>query len=448
MISYISILSSILFIISIRSLASPKHALNGNLIGLLGMLFAIFIYIFYFHTYNFFYTSVSIFCGFFIGVLLAKKVKLNSLPQTIAVLNGLGGLSALLVSCSKMIEFSHSYAFDIFGLIVGGITFSGSIIAFFKLQHLLQFQTSYSFKNRLIIYITLTSLIIFSTYLYNSYNIFFLILLILFSLFFGVLFTLPVGGADMPVVISILNSMSGWACVFIGFATKNQLLIIVGSLVGFSGLILSLIMSKSSNRSILNILSGKIHSTNFKEISSANQTVKTTSAPEAAYLMENAANIIIVPGYGVAASGGAIALKELADKLEQLKINVKFAIHPVAGRMPGHMNVLLAEAGIDYKDIFSLEDINFEFSNCDVAYVVGANDITNPLALKDKNSPIFGMPVLQVWQSKTVIFVKRSLSYGYSKIDNPLFYEPNTLMLYGDAKLITQEIIKILEKTI
>ncbi|MBR2033729.1 MAG: NAD(P)(+) transhydrogenase (Re/Si-specific) subunit beta, partial [Alphaproteobacteria bacterium] len=386
--------------------------------------------------------------GAMVGIYSALKVKMTSLPQMVAAFNGLGGLSAVLIALAEIISGSSALLDNTIGLVIGGIAFSGSIIAFAKLQGLISGK-ALIFKGQQAINLTLSIsvLILCVLFIINQNNLIFYSLAII-TIILGILLVLPIGGADMPVVISVLNAYSGWAAVGIGFSLNNVLLIIVGAIVGASGAILSYIMVKAMNRSLLSVMLGGFGATaTTANISSESKTAHAGSPEDAAFIMENASKVIIVPGYGMAVAQAQHVLKEMADDLHnRYGVEVKYAIHPVAGRMPGHMNVLLAEANVPYDEVFELEDINHEFATADVAYVIGANDITNPLAKTDSSSPIFGMPILDVAKAKTVFFVKRSLASGYSGVDNPLFFADNTIMLYGDAKTITEQIVSALEQ--
>ena len=410
LVSYL--LSAVLFILSIRSLAAPDTARKGNLLGIFGMVLAIGATLSSSLVSDTLWVGLALIVGALIGSYFALKVKMTALPQMIAAFNGLGGLSAVLIALAEILSGSALYVENAIGLLIGAIAFSGSILAFAKLQGLISAKP-----------------------------------LAAASLVLGVTLVLPIGGADMPIVISILNSYSGWAAVGIGFSLNNILLIIVGAIVGASGAILSYIMTKAMNRSLMSVIFGSLGEGSTASVQEANQQAKAGDPQDAAFIMENASKVIIVPGYGMAVAQAQHILKEMAEVLaSKYNVEVKFAIHPVAGRMPGHMNVLLAEANVPYEDVFELEAINREFSTADVAYVIGANDVTNPLAKTDSSSPIYGMPVLEVGKAKTVFFVKRSLATGYSGVDNPLFYAPNTFMLYGDAKKVTEEITSVLEQ--
>ena len=442
------LISGIFFILSIRSLSSPYTAREGNIIGIIGMLIAIGAMLFSSFVIDIKAPLAFILMGGIIGFYSAIKVKMTALPQMIAVFNGLGGLSAVLISFSELLGGSPSLIEISLGVIIGAIAFTGSMTAFAKLQGILPTH-AITFKFQHIINLLLIILCTYIFLLFISEKEFEYFLWICgISLIIGITFVLPIGGADMPVIISILNSYSGWAAVGIGFSLSNSLLIIVGSIIGASGAILAYIMVKAMNRSLLNVLLGGFGNQKYSTLKeNENKTATTGSPQDAAFIMENANKVIIVPGYGMAVAQAQHILRQMAEDLQKLyHVDVKFAIHPVAGRMPGHMNVLLAEANIDYQNVFELENINNEFETADVAYVIGANDITNPLAKTDSSSPIYGMPILNVSAAKTVFFVKRSLGSGYSGVDNPLFYADNTIMLYGDAKKVTEEIVNVLEK--
>ena len=435
------LVSCLLFVISIHALSSPKTAFKGNLIGMLGMCLSIIAGLTLLNYSNLLPTIIITGMGGIIGIYLSQKIKITSLPQMIALLNSFGGLSALLIALSE----HNSFSLNVFlSLIVGGITFSGSITAFLKLQNIISSKPAI-FPFQKSINISIFLFIIFLCAISQSIqstSLLYITSLLIICL--GTTITLPIGGADMPIAISLLNAFSGWATVIIGFSFQSTILIIVGSIVGCSGTILTLIMTKSMNRSLYDVLNGKF-STLKTSASFSDKPARAGSPADAAFIMENSSKIIIVPGFGMAVAQAQYALKEMAQILEdKYNVEVKFAIHPVAGRMPGHMNVLLAEASVDYTKVFDLQAINNEFSITDVAYVIGANDITNPLAQTDHSSPIYGMPILEVYKAKNVFFVKRSLGEGYSGIPNPLFYADNTTMLYGDAKEITEQIINYL----
>ncbi len=443
------LLASILFILSIRGLASPKTAREGNLLGMIGMLIAIVTTLYSPLVSDVALTVGVIIIGGMIGTYAALHVKMTALPQMIAAFNGLGGLSAVLISLAEIIAGSSAYLEASLGLVIGAVAFSGSMIAFAKLQGLISAKAlSFPLQQFLNLVLTLTAITLCVMFI-RSGNPELFYWLTGTAVLLGFMLILPIGGADMPVVISVLNSYSGWAAVGIGFSLNNVLLIIVGAIVGASGAILSYIMVKAMNRSLLSVMLGGFGAETHSSSTSGTdgKTAKAGNPQDAAFIMENANKVIIVPGYGMAVAQAQHVLREMADDLRKLyDVNVMFAIHPVAGRMPGHMNVLLAEANVPYEDVYELEEINREFATADVAYVIGANDVTNPLAKTDPNSPIYGMPVLDVGKAKTVFFVKRSLASGYSGVENPLFFADNTIMLYGDAKVVTEEIVSALEE--
>lgn len=442
------LLASILFVFSIRGLASPETARRGNVLGMIGMGIAILATLLSPAVEEIWWVLGAIALGGIIGVYSALKVKMTSLPQMIAAFNGLGGLSAVFISLAEIISGGQTWIESSLGLLIGAIAFSGSAIAFAKLQGLIKAKaivfTGQQLLNLLLGLGTIGLTVAFC--LTGDVKLFYTLTAV--SILLGFLLVLPIGGADMPVVISVLNAYSGWAAVGIGFSLHNVLLIIVGAIVGASGAILSYIMTKAMNRSLMSVMLGGFgaETKTSNNSNDEDKVAKSGNPTDAAFIMENANKVIIVPGYGMAVAQAQHILKEMADDLTKDGVEVKFAIHPVAGRMPGHMNVLLAEANVPYERVFELEEINREFATADVAYVIGANDVTNPLAKNDPDSPIYGMPVLDVEKAKTVFFVKRSLNFGYSGVDNPLFYADNTVMLYGDAKKVTEEIVAALEQ--
>ncbi len=459
-ISYL--ISGILFILALRGLSSPDTSRQGNYFGIAGMIIAIVVT--FLSVGNFssslIYVMIFLLIGGAIGAFIAFRIPMTAMPELVAGFHSLVGLAAVFVAIAA---FLNPEAFNLgvvggiklasliemsIGAAVGAITFSGSIIAFLKLRGIMSGSPitfgGQHFLN-LILGIGIFALIYYLC-ITQSANIFWIVIMISFLV--GVLLIIPIGGADMPVVISMLNSYSGWAAAGIGFTLENTALIITGALVGSSGAILSYIMCKAMNRSFVSVILGGFgadsSSDNTKE-KKDQKPVKSGNAEDAAFLMKNASSVIIVPGYGMAVAQAQHALREMVDKLKKNDIKVTYAIHPVAGRMPGHMNVLLAEANVPYDEVFELEDINNDFANSDVAFVIGANDVTNPVAKTDPKSPIFGMPVLDVEKCKSVLFVKRSLSPGYAGIDNELFYKDNTLMLFADAKKMTEDIVKNLD---
>lgn len=437
--SLLYLCSAFLMVIAIDSLSSPSRVVKGYHIAIVSIGLALLTCLTLNLKYNALLILLTLAAGSGIGVLFALKVQLSTLPQMVAMLNGIGGLASALIICCP---FRHpkENILEALCVVIGLITFSGSMVAFSKLHGLLRKNINWlKWISLLFEILLLANIAYFVIYDKGLAGI------ITLSLLIGICGTMPIGGADMPVVISLLNSLSGWAVVLVGLLSGDLLLIITGTLVGASGTILSYVMSKAMNRSLLNII-WPIRASTEKE-TTATGLIKTGSPEEASYIMENAHKVIIVPGFGMAAAQAQLALKNLTSILtEKYGVDVRFAIHPVAGRMPGHMNVLLAEAQIPYDKIYAMEDINSDFAATDVVYVIGANDITNPIARTDEKSPLYGMPILDVSKAKTVFFVKRSLAAGYSGVDNPLFYAPNTIMLFGDAKKVTEEIVKDMEK--
>jgi len=456
------LITGVLFILALRGLSSPETSRTGNLLGIFGMVLAVIVSILSVDIIlsNLIYFIIALTIGGTIGSFIAFRIPMTAMPQLVAGFHSLVGLAAVLVAISAYYNpesfglggFQNIKTSSIIemglGVSIGAITFTGSIIAFMKLQGLMS-GAPITFPGQHILNAAI-GILILTLIIYlvanQSEQIFWI--LIAASLAIGFLLIIPIGGADMPVVISMLNSYSGWAAAGIGFTLENTALIITGALVGSSGAILSYIMCKGMNRSFLNVILGGFGSDTSStavKVSKEQKPVKSGNAEDAAFLMKNASSVIIVPGYGMAVAQAQHALREMVDKLKKNDIKVCYAIHPVAGRMPGHMNVLLAEANVPYDEVFELEDINNDFANTDVAYVIGANDVTNPVAKTDPKSPIFGMPVLDVEKCKSVLFVKRGMSPGYAGVDNELFYRDNTLMLFADAKKMTEEIVKSLD---
>ena len=454
------LISGILFILALRGLSSPETSRQGNLFGIIGMAIAIGVTILSVGNFStgFIYLLIFLIIGGSVGAFIAFKIPMTAMPELVAGFHSLVGLAAVFVAISAFLNpevFNLGSPGNIkiasliemsLGAAIGAITFSGSIIAFLKLRGIMSGSPITFIGQHYLNLLLGVSIIFLIFYLCNiqASNLFWIIIGISFLL--GVLLIIPIGGADMPVVISMLNSYSGWAAAGIGFTLENSALIITGALVGSSGAILSYIMCKGMNRSFFNVILGGWGASDQTSVSNSKEQkpVKNGNADDAAFLMKNASSVIIVPGYGMAVAQAQHALREMVDALKKNGVKVSYAIHPVAGRMPGHMNVLLAEANVPYDEVFELEEINNDFANCDVAYVIGANDVTNPVAKSDPQSPIYGMPVLDVEKSKSVLFVKRSLSPGYAGIDNDLFYRDNTLMLFADAKKMTEEIVKSL----
>src|SRR5246127_327713 len=451
------LVAGVLFILSLRGLSSPATSRRGNFLGMAGMVVAVITTLANHPPAGggaWVLVILGIAIGGGIGAVIARRVPMTAMPELVAAFHSLVGMAAVLVAAGA---FYAPEAFDIgtpgnihpqslvemsLGVAIGALTFTGSVIAFLKLSARMS-GAPIILPARHLINIGLgIALIVFIVGLVVSGSTLAFWLITIIALALGVLMIIPIGGADMPVVISMLNSYSGWAAAGIGFTLGNSALIITGALVGSSGAILSYIMCKGMNRSFIAVILGGFGGEVAGPAGKEQRPVKQGSAEDAAFILKNAGKVIIVPGYGMAVAQAQHALREMGDKLKAAGVEVKYAIHPVAGRMPGHMNVLLAEANVPYDEVFELEDINSEFAQADVAYVIGANDVTNPAAEDDKTSPIYGMPVLQVWKAGTVMFIKRSLASGYAGIDNPLFYRDNTMMLLGDAKKMTEEIVK------
>jgi NAD(P) transhydrogenase subunit beta len=453
------LVSGVLFILALRGLSHPETSRKGNVYGMVGMTIAVVTTLAVSspqEAATWALIAAGLGLGGAIGAVIARKIPMTQMPELVAAFHSLVGLAAVFVAAAAL------YAPEAFGigapgaigaaslvemglgLAIGAITFTGSVIAFAKLSGRMS-GAPILLPARHAINLGLFVAMVVLIYLFcvsgGDATLFWVITIL--ALVFGALIIIPIGGADMPVVVSMLNSYSGWAAAGIGFTLGNIALIITGALVGSSGAILSYIMCKGMNRSFISVIAGGFGGEVAGPAGGGEQKpVKLGSAEDAAYIMKNAQKVIIVPGYGMAVAQAQHALREMADQLKKAGVEVKYAIHPVAGRMPGHMNVLLAEANVPYDEVFELEDINSEFQQADVAYVIGANDVTNPAAEEDPASPIYGMPVLQVWKAGTVMFNKRSLASGYAGIDNTLFYRDNTMMLLGDAKKMTEEIGK------
>ncbi len=457
---YLYLVASILFILALKGLSHPETSQRGNLLGMVGMAIAIGTTLLNPSVKSYIPFIVALSIGGTIGTVTALRIQMTALPQLVAAFHSLVGLAAVFVAAGA---FYDPVAMGIgqsgyipagalvemgLGTAIGAITFTGSVVAFGKLQGIMGsapkvFSGQHSLNLGLAIaIIALIALFAFT----GSGIVFWLIVLASFAL--GYLLIIPIGGADMPVVVSMLNSYSGWAACGIGFTLGNIALIVTGALVGASGAILSYIMCKGMNRSIINVILGGFGA----EAGGAGPTadmgdkvVKQGSADDAAFIMKNSSSVIIVPGYGMAVAQAQHALREMADILKKHGVSVRYAIHPVAGRMPGHMNVLLAEANVPYDEVLELDEINRDFASTDVAFVIGANDVTNPSAKNDKTSPIYGMPILDVESAGTVLFIKRSMASGYAGVENPLFFRDNTMMLFGDAKAVVEGVIKAME---
>ncbi|NKB48777.1 MAG: NAD synthetase [Alphaproteobacteria bacterium] len=456
--AFLYLISSVCFIMALRGLSSPKTARMGNIYGIAGMVIAVFTTLALPGVVSFGMIILGVLIGGAIGTAIALRIEMTALPQLVAAFHSLVGLAAVFVAgaafyapeaygigttgdikTASLIEMS-------IGTAIGAITFTGSIIAFGKLQGLvsgrpLVFGGQHMVNAGLGV---LLVLVVIWLAVSESQTAFWLIVAI--SLVLGVLIIVPIGGADMPVVVSMLNSYSGWAAAGIGFTLGNPLLIIIGALVGSSGAILSYIMCKGMNRSFMNVILGGFGGeTAGPAADMGDRTVKQGAAADAAFIMEQASSVIIIPGYGMAVAQAQHSLAEMANLLTERGVNVRYAIHPVAGRMPGHMNVLLAEANVPYENVLELDEINHDFASTEVAFVIGANDTVNPAAKTDKSSAIYGMPVLNVEESGTALVVKRSMASGYAGVDNPLFFKDNTMMLFGDAKKMCEDIVKALQ---
>ena len=456
--AFLYLISSVCFIMALRGLSSPKTARRGNIYGVAGMVIAVLTTLALPGVVSFGTIILGGLVGGAIGTVIALRIQMTALPQLVAAFHSLVGLAAVFVASAAFYApeaYGIGVAGDIktasliemsIGTAIGAITFTGSIIAFGKLQGLvtgrpLVFPGQHMVNLGLGV---LLAVVVIWLAVSESQTAFWIIVAI--SLALGILIIVPIGGADMPVVVSMLNSYSGWAAAGIGFTLGNPLLIVTGALVGSSGAILSYIMCKGMNRSFVNVILGGFGGeTAGPAADMGDRTVKQGAAPDAAFIMEQATSVIIIPGYGMAVAQAQHSLAEMANLLDQRGVQVRYAIHPVAGRMPGHMNVLLAEANVPYEDVLELDEINHDFASTEVTFVIGANDIVNPAAKTDESSPIYGMPVMNAEESGTVLVVKRSMASGYAGIDNPLFYEDNTMMLFGDAKKMCEDIVKTLQ---
>jgi NAD(P) transhydrogenase subunit beta len=455
------LVAAVLFIMALRGLSSPESSRAGNYYGMIGMFIAVATTALGPEVESYGWIVIALTIGAVIGIFIARNIAMTAMPQLVAGFHSLVGMAAVLVAGAA---FSNPAAFGLLvegtqqifvasrlemalGVVIGAITFSGSVIAFTKLQGLVS-GAPVVFKGQHFVN-ALLGLAILGLIVYFCFDqqptVFWTMTALAFVI--GVLIIIPIGGADMPVVVSMLNSYSGWAAAGIGFTLGNDALIVTGALVGSSGAILSYIMCKGMNRSFFNVILGGFggDSSASGPAGADDRPVKQGSAEDAAFIMKNAGSVIIVPGYGMAVAQAQHALREMCDELKEAGVKVSYAIHPVAGRMPGHMNVLLAEANVSYDEVFELEDINSAFQTADVAFVIGANDVTNPSAKSDPTSPIFGMPILDVEKARTVLFVKRGMSAGYAGVQNELFYRDNTMMLFGDAKKMVENIIKHLD---
>ena len=455
------LVAAVSFIMALRGLSSPETSRSGNMWGIAGMAIAILTTLLG-SSHSLLWVPVAIAIGGGIGFVVAKRIEMTALPQLVAAFHSLVGLAAVLVAGGAL---AAPEAFGILspeggiraaslvemslGTAIGAITFTGSLVAFAKLQGLVSGKPLvFPLQHPVNAILGILLVVLVGSFALSGGSASLFLTITGIALALGFLLILPIGGADMPVVVSMLNSYSGWAASGIGFTLGNSLLIVTGALVGSSGAILSYIMCKGMNRSIFNVILGGFGGDTSAAAgpggSSSDHPVKAGSADDAAFIMKNASKVIIVPGYGMAVAQAQHALREMADTLKKEGVDIRYAIHPVAGRMPGHMNVLLAEANVPYDEVFELEEINHEFGTADVAFVIGANDVTNPAAKTDPTSAIYGMPILEVEKAKTVLFIKRSMASGYAGVDNELFFRPNTMMLFGDAKKVTEEIVQAL----
>ncbi len=452
------LVAGVFFILTLRGLSSPVTARQGNILGMIGMTIAVLTTLISPQVQAYVWIALGVVIGGATGTVIAQRIQMTALPQLVAAFHSLVGMAAVLVAFGAFLA-PEAYGIGMvgsiataslvemsIGLAIGAITFSGSVIAFAKLQGIMSGNPLvFPGQHALNLGIGIAMVVVL-VWFCNVESMYLFVTLAILSFILGFTLILPIGGADMPVVVSMLNSYSGWAAAGIGFTLGNSLLIIVGALVGSSGAILSYIMCKGMNRSIVNVILGGFggDADVAAAVATGDRAVKSGAGEDAGFIMGNASKVIIVPGYGMAVAQAQHALREMADKLKAEGVDVRYAIHPVAGRMPGHMNVLLAEANVPYDEVFELEEINNEFSTADVAYVIGANDVTNPVAKTDPQSPIYGMPILDVEKAKTVLFVKRGMSPGYAGVDNELFFRDNTMMLFGDAKEMTETIVQSL----
>jgi NAD(P) transhydrogenase subunit beta len=437
--------SAVLFIFALKGLTHPSTARRGNLFGMLGMAIALGATLLGAEVQGYWLIGIAGALGAAIGIVIALRIQMTAMPQLVAALHSFVGMSAVLVAIGTFINRQQAGTLDAVlmgelsaGIVIGAITFTGSVIAFAKLQGIMSGAPIKFAGQHLLNAALALATVLLAVHFAMTGSVFSLVLMTLLAFALGGTLIIPIGGADMPVIISMLNSYSGWAAAATGFTLHNDLLIIVGALVGFSGAILSYIMCRAMNRSIINVVFGGFGTDAGGGSSAgavaAEKGVKSASVEDAVYWMEDAGKVIIVPGYGMAVAQAQHALKELMELLQARGVEVKFAIHPVAGRMPGHMNVLLAEADIPYDQVLEMDEINPEFTGADVALVVGANDVVNPAAKEDPSSPIYGMPILEAGRANQVYFLKRSMRPGYSGVDNLLFYQDNTSLIFGDAK--------------
>jgi H+-translocating NAD(P) transhydrogenase subunit beta len=453
------LVASALFIIGLKQLGSPATARQGNLLGAIGMLIAVVATLLDQKVLNYEMIAVGIAIGSAIGAVMAYKVEMTSMPQMVGLLNGFGGAASALVAVGEFWRVIHTVdvvpvdetVTIVLSILVGGVTFTGSLLAFAKLQELVPgAPITFPLQQPINLAIVVTFLVGSGLLIANPHDSVIFATLTVLSLILGFLFVLPIGGADTPVVISLLNSFSGVAASAAGFVLMNNMLIIAGALVGASGIILTELMCRAMNRTLINVLFSAFGSSKTASegavVSTDDRTVRSIDAEQGAMMLGYARSVVIIPGYGMAVAQAQHAVRELSDQLERLGVEVKYAIHPVAGRMPGHMNVLLAEANVPYTQLYDMDDINTEFERTDVALVIGANDVVNPAAKTNSSSPIYGMPILEVDKARNTIVIKRGMSAGFSGVENELFYKNKTMMLFGGAKdAITQLVASVKE---
>ncbi len=447
------LVATILFIFGLKSLSHPKTALRGNRLSMLSMGLAVMVTFFHPSVSNYGLILAGLAIGALIGVPLAVRIKMTAMPQLVAVLHSFVGLAAVLVAAGTYLMHAQQGHLNpvlllelIIGSAIGAVTFTGSLIAFGKLQALLGSAPLVFKGQHLVNALLILAVFVLSALFAFNHSVVLFVTVTALSLLLGFLIVLPIGGSDMPVVVSMLNSYSGWAASATGFTLNNPLLIATGALVGSSGAILSYIMCKGMNRSLLNVILGGFGNTAQAAVAGASaKSCRSASTEDAAFMFENASSLIVIPGYGMAVAQAQHAVKELYEQLQHRGVDVKFAIHPVAGRMPGHMNVLLAESEIPYDSVLELEDINPEFARADAVLIIGANDVVNPAARTNKASPLYGMPILEAYKAKMVYVIKRSMNPGYSGVENDLFYLDNCALIFGDAKKVCEGLVNCLK---
>ncbi|UJF24031.1 NAD(P)(+) transhydrogenase (Re/Si-specific) subunit beta [Suttonella sp. R2A3] len=450
--NWLYLIGAVLFILTLRGLSGPKTAVRGNRFGMIGMVVAVITTFFVADGPILWLILPAMIAGAVVGLWRARTVAMTQMPETVALMHSLVGLAAVAIALATVLNSDHSHGtvarIELFiGCFIGAITFSASVFAFGKLAAKNWAKTLAGRKINVIQAALFIAMLVFGIHYFISESLFSFIVMTVLAVAFGWFWIAPIGGGDMPVVVSLLNSFSGWAAAGIGFTLGNSMLIIAGSLVGSSGAILSYIMCRAMNRSLLNVLFGGFASAGASGASDdgANKTYKTGSSEDAAFLMSNSDSVVIVPGYGMAQGRAQNAVKELYEALTEQGVNVRFAIHPVAGRMPGHMNVLLAEADVPYEAIFEMDEINSDMAGTDVVLIIGANDVVNPAAKEDSSSPIYGMPIIEARKARTVMVIKRSMNTGYAGLDNSLFYMDKTMMIFGDAKKMVENMIANIE---